>query len=271
MKLKRITTLLLSLVIGSSLAGCSKTSTASKKSENDKTIVFGATQVPGGDLLEYLKPEFEKEGYKLEVTIFNDYNTPNTALEEGSIDANLFQHRPFLEEVIEKTGYKLTDLVGLYESPLLVYSYKIKSLNDLKEKDKVAIANDPTNGSRALLYLQDEGIIKLKDAEFPGIKDIQENPKNLEFIEAEAAQLPSLLPDVTCAFINGNFAVAAKLDATKNAIYTPHIDGTYENIVAVREEDKDSEKSAVIKKILTSDSSREFLKEHFKGIIIPTF
>lgn len=270
MKFKRITTLLLSLVIGSSLAGCSNTS-ADKEKEIDKTIVFGATQVPGGDLLEYLKPEFEKEGYKLEVTIFNDYNTPNTALEEGSIDANLFQHRPFLEEVVEKTGYKLTDLVGLYESPLLAYSYKIKSLDDLKSKDKVAVPNDPTNGSRALLYLQDEGIIKLKDAEFPGIKDIQENPKNLDFIEAEATQLPSLLPDVTCAFINGNFAVAAKLDATKYSIYTPHIDGTYENIVAVREEDKNNEKSAVIKKILTSDTCKTFLNEHFKGIIIPTF
>lgn len=269
MKLKKLTTLLLSLVIGASISGCSKTNDTAPS--NDKTIVFGATQVPGGDLLEYLKPEFEKEGYKLDIKIFNDYNTPNTALDEGSIDANLFQHRPFLNETIEKTGYKLTDLVGLYESPLLVYSYKIKSLDDLKEGDKIAIANDPTNGSRALAYLQEEGIIKLKDVELPTAKDIAENPKKLEFVEAEAAQLPSLLPDVTCAFINGNYAVAAKLDANKDSIYTPHIDGTYENVVAVREEDKDSDKSQVIKKVLSSDSSREFLKDHFKGIIIPTF
>ncbi|MGL5312285.1 MAG: MetQ/NlpA family ABC transporter substrate-binding protein [Peptostreptococcaceae bacterium] len=270
MKFKKITTLLLSLVIGASLAGCSKTSGSS--SSDDKTIVFGATQVPGGDLLEHLKPEFEKEGYKLEIKIFNDYNTPNTALDEGSIDANLFQHRPFLNQTIEKTGYELTDLVGLYESPLLVYSYKIKSLDDLKEGDQVAIPNDPTNGSRALEYLEEEGLIKVnKDVELPMAKDIVENPKKLEFVEAEATQLPSLLPDVTCAFINGNFAVAANLDANENAIYTPNIDGTYENIVAVREEDKDSEKSQVIKKVLTSDSSREFLKEEFKGIIIPTF
>lgn len=270
MKFKKITTLLLSLVIGASLGGCSKTSDSS--SSDDKTIVFGATQVPGGDLLEYLKPEFEKEGYKLEIKIFNDYNTPNTALAEGSIDANLFQHRPFLNQTIEKTGYELTDLVGLYESPLLVYSYKIKSLNDLKEGDQVAIPNDPTNGSRALEYLEEEGLIKVnKDVDLPMAKDIIENPNNLEFVEAEANQLPSLLPDVTCAFINGNFAVAANLDANKDSIYTPNIDGTYENIVAVREEDKDSKKSQVIKKILTSDASREFLKDTFKGIIIPTF
>jgi YaeC family lipoprotein len=268
MKLKTLSNLLLCIVLGASLVGCS---TSSKGKDENKTIIVGATQVPGGDLLEYLKPEVEKEGYKLEVKIFNDYITPNTALAEGDIDANLFQHKPFLNETIEKTGYDLTDVVGLYESPLIVYSYKIKSLDELKAGDKLAISNDPTNGSRALIYLQDEGIVKLKDVDLPSVNDILENPKNLEFVETEAAQLPSLLPDVSAAFINGNFAIAAGLDANKNGIYTPNIDGTYVNVVACRAEDKNNEKIKVLKKVLTTDKSRDFLDENFKGAIIPSF
>lgn len=270
MKLKKLSNLLLCVLLGSSLAGCSSPS-SSKGEDKNNTIIVGATQVPGGDLFEYLKPEFEKEGYNLEIKIFNDYITPNTALEEGDLDANLFQHKPFLTETIEKTGYDLIDAVGLYEAPLIAYSDNIKSLDELKSGDKIAISNDPTNGSRALIYLQDENIIKLKDIELPGINDILENPKNLKFIEAEAATLPSLLPDVSVAFINSNFAIASGLDATKNGIYIPILDGTYVNVLACKTEDKDSKKIKVLKKVLTSDKSRDFLNKNFKGAIIPSF
>ena len=258
-KSKKIISIVLCLLAVLSLSvGCSKSEA------EDKVIKVGATQVPGGDLFEYLKDDIEKEGYELKITIFDDYNLPNEALDNGEIDANLFQHEPYLNKAKEEKGYKLSPVVGLYESPLYVYSYKIKSIDDLKAGDKFALPDDPTNGSRALKYLQDElGLIKLKD----GV----ENPKKIEFIEANAAQLPSLLSDVTCAFINGNYAVAANLDANKDSIYCPKLDGTYTNILVSRTDDVDSEKIQVLKKVLTSEKSKKFLEEHYKGVIVPVF
>ena len=252
-KSRKILSILLSL-----LAVLSFTVGCSKSDAEDKVIKVGATQVPGGDLFEYLKDDIKKEGYDLEITIFDDYNLPNEALDNG--------------EISEK-GYKLSPVVGLYESPLYVYSYKIKSIDDLKAGDKFALPDDPTNGSRALKYLQDElKLIKLKDGvDNPGVKDIVENPKKIEFIEANAAQLPSLLNDVTCAFINGNYAVAANLDANKDSIYCPKIDGTYTNILVSRTDDVDSEKIQVLKKVLTSEKSKKFLEENYKGVIVPVF
>ena len=268
--LKKILGFTLSISLGVFSIGCSSTSNTSE--ENNKKIVVGAMQVPGGELLNHLKSDIEKEGYELEVVIFNDYNTPNTALAEGDIDANLFQHKPFLNECIEKQNFDLTPVVDLYEVPLQAYSNKIKSFDDLKSGSKFALPNDPTNGSRALKMLENEGIIKIKEGvSLPSAKDIVENPKNIEFIEAEANQLPSLLPDVDAAFINGNFAVAAGLDASKQSIYAPETDNTYVNILACRTEDKNSEKIQVLKKVLSSDKSREFIQENYKGIIIPVF
>lgn len=270
MKLKKLLNLGLCLIISASLSACSQSD--NNKDKNNNKIIVGATQVPGGDLLEHLKPLIEAEGYELDLKIFTDYNTPNTALDEGSIDANLFQHKPYLQNTIDSQGYDLTAAAELYESALLVYSYKIKSLDELKSGDKFLVPDDPTNGSRALLYLEEENLIKLnKDIDLPGVKDITENPKNIEFIEADAAQLPSMLPDATAAFINGNYAISANLDATKNGIYTPKVDGTYANVLACKTEDKDNPKIEVLKKVLTSDESRTFLNEHFKGIIIPVF
>lgn len=266
-KSKKLLSILLCLVTILSLTvGCSS-------NKDDKVIRVGATQVPGGDLFEYLKDDVKAEGYDLEITIFDDYNLPNEALDNGEIDANLFQHEPYLNKAIEEKGYDLSPVVGLYESPLFVYSYKIKSIDELKSGDKFALPDDPTNGSRALQYLQDElNLIKLKDGvDNPSVKDIVENPKNIEFIEANAAQLPSLLNDVTCAFINGNYAVAANLDANKDSIYCPKIDGTYTNILVSRTEDKDSEKIQVLKKVLTSEKSKKFLEENYKGVIVPVF
>ena len=175
-KSKKIISIVLCLLAVLSLSvGCSKSDA------EDKVIKVGATQVPGGDLFEYLKDDIEKEGYELKITIFDDYNLPNEALDNGEIDANLFQHEPYLNKAKEEKGYKLSPVVGLYESPLYVYSYKIKSIDDLKAGDKFALPDDPTNGSRALKYLQDElGLIKLKDGvENPGVKDIVENPKKI--------------------------------------------------------------------------------------------
>lgn len=275
MKLKKVLSkkllgIALCLTLGTSIVGCSSGSDAALK--NDNKIVVGAMQVPGGELFEHLKSDIEKEGYELEIVIFNDYNTPNVALAEGELDANLFQHKPFLNETIEKQGFDLSPVVDLYEVPLQAYSNKIKSFDELKSNDKFALPNDPTNGSRALKILEEERIIKLKEGvSLPSVKDITENPNNIEFIETEANQLPSLLPDVEAAFINGNFAAAAGLDANKQSIYSPEIDGTYVNILACRTEDLESEKIQVLKKVLLSDESRTFLEEYYKGIIIPVF
>ena len=149
---KILSILLCLLAVLSFTVGCSKSDA------EDKVIKVGATQVPGGDLFEYLKDDIKKEGYDLEITIFDDYNLPNEALDNGEIDANLFQHKPYLDKAISEKGYKLSPVVGLYESPLYVYSYKIKSIDDLKAGDKFALPDDPTNGSRALKYLQENGI-----------------------------------------------------------------------------------------------------------------
>lgn len=267
---KKILGTVLSLSLGLSFVGCS--STENSEIEESKKIIVGAMQVPGAELFEHLKSDIEKEGFELEIVVFNDYNTPNVALAEKELDANLFQHKPFLNESIEKQGFDLKAVADLYEVPLLAYSNKIKSFDELKQGSKFALPNDPTNGSRALKTLEEEGFITLKDGvELPSIKDIDKNIKGLEFIEAEANQLPALLPDVDGAFINGNFAVAAGLDATKQSIYTPNTDGTYVNVLACRSEDANSDKITVLKKVLTSDKSRNFLNEKYKGVIIPSF
>ncbi len=267
---KKLLSITLCLALGTSIVGCSLGSDATSK--DDKKIVVGAMQVPGGELFEHLKSDIEKEGYELEIVIFNDYNTPNVALAEGELDVNLFQHKPFLNETIEKQGFDLSSVADLYEVPLQAYSNTIESFDELKSNDKFALPNDPTNGSRALKILEEEGIIKLKEGvSLPSVKDIAENPKNIDFIEAEANQLPSLLPDVTAAFINGNFAAAAGLDANKQSIYSPKIDGTYVNVLACKTEDIENEKIQVLKKVLLSDKSRTFLEDYYKGIIIPVF
>ena len=264
MKLKKLLGLVLSGVLIISSVGCSS---SKEQSKDDKKIVVGCNLVPGEELLKAVKPLIEAEGYELEVKVFNDYVLPNTALNDGELDANLFQYKPFLEE----KGYDLVAVEPLYVCPITLYSDKRDSLEDLQDGDTIALTNDPSNESRSLRLLESAGLIKIKEGELVTPNDIIENPKNLKFVEAEASLLPSILKDVEAAFINTNFAVAAGINANEQGILIAPTDNTYANIIASRKGDEESEKIQVLKKALTSDEARDFINNEYKGTIIPIF
>ncbi|MGL5693986.1 MAG: MetQ/NlpA family ABC transporter substrate-binding protein, partial [Peptostreptococcaceae bacterium] len=250
MKLRKLLTLGIVATIALSAVGCSNDKKGADAAENKK-IVVGASSTPHAEILEEIKPLVEKEGYELEVKVFDDYVMPNTALEEGSLDANYFQHVPYLEETVAQKGYKLTYTEKIHLEPMGVYSKKITKLDELADKAKIAIPNDPTNGSRAIKLLADNGLIKVSDKELLTVKDVTENTKNIELVEVEAAQLPTVLVDVDAAVINTNYALSANLNPTKDAIAIESSDSPYSNILACREDNKDSEKVKVLSSALT--------------------
>lgn len=268
MKFKKLLGLALCATLSLSAVGCSS---SNADSGNDKKIVVGATLVPAGELLEELRPQIEEKGYELEVKIFNDYIVPNTALNEGDLDANLFQHEPFLDEAVKTKGYDIMAGSKLYVCPAVLYSYKIDSLDELKKGDKIAISNSPSAGSKCLRYLEEEDLITLKEGELVGVKDIIENPKGLEFVELDIAQIAPSLDDVTAGFIDTAYAVPAGLDADKDGIYQGPINDKYANLIAYRTKDKDSEKIKALEEVLTSDESKRIIEEKYKGIVIPIF
>lgn len=253
-----------------SLIGCdaNKNETSSKAS---KEIIVGASPVPHSEILKAAEPILEKEGYKLKIVEFTDYIMPNNALNEKSLDANFFQHVPFLETTNKEKGYNLDYTVKVHLEPLGIYSKKVKNLNDVKDGFKVAIPNDPTNCSRALKLLASNNFIKLKDTDSATVKDIIANPKNLKIEEIEAPQLPRSLEDVHIAVINTNYALTANLNPTDDALALEDKNSPYANILAVRKEDKDSEKIKALSKALTSEEIRKFIEDKYKGSIIPSF
>lgn len=268
MKLKRLLNLALSALLCASLVGCSNSSPESKE---DKTIKVGATLVPGGELLEELKPLIEEKGYKLEVLTFNDYVLPNESLNNGEIDANLFQHKPYLDEAVKSKGYKIMAGSKLYVCPGVLYSKKINSIDEFKRGDKIAISDNAASASKSLRYLEGEGLIALKEGDIVGVKDITENPKNLEFVQLDVAQIPPALEDVTAGFVDTTYAIPAGLSAKKDGIYTAPINDEYANLLAYRIEDKNREKIKVLEEVLTSDKCRELIESKYNGIVIPVF
>ena len=264
--------LLLSAAFALSIAGC-----ANGSSNDDKTIKIGATAIPHAEILnDVVKDELEKEGYTLEVTEFTDYVTPNTSLEDGDLDANYFQHKPYLDDYNKNNSTDLVSAAAIHYEPFGLYSTTIKSLDELKDGDKIAVPNDATNEARALLLLQDNGVIKLKkDASLSATKnDIVENPKNLDITEIEAAQLPRSINNVAIAAINGNYAVEAGLKVS-DAIAVEAKDSlaaeTYANIVAVRPDNKDSEKIKALVSALQSDKVKSFIDEKYQGAVVAVF
>lgn len=236
------------------------------------TLKVGATPVPHGEILTAVKEDLAKEGVNLEIVEFNDYVQPNVALNDGELDANYFQHKPYLEEFCRDRGMDLVSAAGIHLEPMSVYSSKYKDLKDLPDGAHIAIPNDPTNGGRALLVLQSAGILKLRDGApiTATPQDIAENPKNLQISELEAPQLPRSLEDTDAAVININFALQAKLDPSQ-AIYTESKDSPYVNIVAVRKGDENRPEIQKLVKALESQEVKDFLAEKYKGAIIPAF
>ena len=238
------------------------------------TLKIGATPVPHAEILEEIKPDLEKEGIKLEIVEFNDYVQPNIALNDKELDANFFQHEPYLNDFIkEHKDLKLKNAGGVHVEPMGIYSKKIKDLSELADGATVSIPNDPTNGGRALLLLQKANLLKLKDgtgAEAT-VQDIAENTKNLTIQEVEAAQLPRTLEDVDISIINTNFALNAELNPMKDALFIEDKDSPYVNIIAVRDGDENRDE---IKKLLTtikSDKIKKFIEDKYQGAIVPAF
>ncbi len=277
MKKKRILSVLLTGILSIGLIGCGKAdaSEESKGTGEDKTITIGVTPVPHAEIVNAIKPDLEAKGYTVEVIEYTDYVTPNTALEDGDIDANYFQTIPYLEETNEGKGYSITYTKGVHLEPIGIYSHNFKSLEEIEEGARVAVPNDPSNEARALRLLESAGLIKLKEGELVTPKDITENPKNLEFEELEAAQLPRVLEEVGIAVINGNYAMEADLSPAEDALYledaTTEASKKYHNVIAVKEGNEDSQKIKDLTEVLTSDAVKKFIEENYNGSVLPVF
>jgi len=265
---KKLLILIASLTILSGvIVGC-----GSKKAD-EGTLKIGAALTPHSEILEYVKPALEKEGVKLEIINVDDETQLNQSLKDGEIDANYFQHVPYLKSVADAGGFDFEVAGKIHIEPIGLYSEKIKSLSELKDGDTIGIPNNPSNEYRALALLEANGVIKLKSglAEYTATpKDIAENPKNLKFVEADAPQLPRNLKDLTAAIINTNFVLDAKIDP-KSAIIKETGDSPYANIVVVRKGDEDREDIKKLIKVLTSDDVKKFIEDKYDGAVVPAF
>ncbi len=262
MKLKHI---LGGLLVASSLVSLSAIA-------NEKLSV-AATPVPHAEILEHIKPALAKEGVDLTIKVLTDYVLPNQYVADNELDANFFQHKPYLDTFNKEKGTKLVSVGLVHVEPFGAYSKKIKNISELKDGSIVAIPNDPSNGARALLLMQKEGLLKLKDPSnlLATARDVSENPKKLKFKELEAAMLPRMLEDVDLALINTNYALEAGLNPTKDALFIEGADSPYANLVATTE---DKAKSPAIQKLikaLQTDDVKKFIEEKYKGAIVPAF
>ncbi|MDR2305596.1 MAG: MetQ/NlpA family ABC transporter substrate-binding protein [Paucimonas sp.] len=238
-----------------------------------ETLTVAATPVPHAEILNFVKPQLAKEGVELKVKEFTDYIQPNVQVAEKRLDANFFQHQPYLDEFNKAKGTHLVSVAGVHIEPLGVYSAKVKKLDELASGATVVIPNDATNGGRALLLLDKAGVIKLKDNKdiLSTIKDIAENPKGLKFRELEAATIPRVLTQVDAALINTNYALEAKLNPEKDALVIEGSDSPYVNILVTREDNKDADAVKKLVQALHSPEVKQFITEKYKGAVVPAF
>lgn len=234
-------------------------------------IVVGATPVPHAEILNAAKPLLKAKGFDLDVKIFNDYVIPNKATQDGQLDANFFQHTPYLEEFNARENTNIVKTVNVHLEPMGVYSKKIKNLSEIKEGDTIAVPNDPSNEDRALNIIEKAGLVKFSNKTLKTPKDVVENPKNLKFIEIEAAQLPRTLGDATISVINTNFAINAGLNPLKDALFIEGNDSPYVNIVAVKSGNENSPKIKALDEVLNSQEIKKFIENKYQGAIIPAF
>ncbi|MEW5762874.1 MAG: MetQ/NlpA family ABC transporter substrate-binding protein [Bacillota bacterium] len=276
--MKRVLVVILVLALAAALvAGCgtsSKEQSPAPGQQAKKTLVVGATPVPHGDILKVVKPILAKEGIDLEIREFTDYNTPNLALADKQLDANYFQHVPYLEQFCKDHNLDLTWTAKIHFEPMGLYSKKVKNVGDFAAGATIAIPNDPTNGGRALVVLEKAGLLKLKEG--VGIKatvqDIVEKKVNVK--ELEAAMLPKVLDEVDGAVINGNYAVQAGLkpsDALVAEDAKSEAADTYGNVLAVRKGDENRPEIQALTKALQSPEVKKFIEETYDGAVVPTF
>ena len=268
--MKKLLTLVLALTT-LALVGCGGGAADNK---TEKVVKVGASPVPHAEILEVIKPELAKEGIKLEIVEFNDYVQPNLATNDKEIDANFFQHEPYLKNfVTEHPELKLTNVLGVHVEPMGIYSHKIKNINEVKDGAQVSIPSDPTNGGRALLLLERAGLLKLKDGVGAAatVQDVVDNPKKLVFKEIEAPQLPRTLDDVDISVINTNWAMQADLVPTRDALIMEDKTSPYVNILVVRQGDENRPEIQALVKALHSETVKNFINDKYKGAIVPAF
>lgn len=273
--------LIFALVVAFVISGCGDSSNSSDSStkgevaENSGDLVVikvGATPNPHARILENIKEDLKVEGVNLQIVEFSDYVLPNISLNDGELDANFHQHQPYLDKLAEDKKLDLKSIAKIHIEPLGLYSKKIKEISELKNGATIAIPNDPSNGGRALILLNDNGIIKLKDASnlYATEIDIAENPKKLKIKPVDTAMLPKIVGDVDAAIINGNYALQAGMSA-KEAILLEDSRSPYANILVVRSSDIENPNLLKLKKALTSDKTKKFLEETYKGEVVPAF
>ena len=238
-----------------------------------ESISVAATAVPHAEILEFVKPALAKQGVELKIKVFTDYVQPNVQVAEGRLDANFFQHQPYLNEFNSSRGTDLVSIAGVHVEPFGAYSSKIKSLADLPQGANVVIPNDATNGGRALLLLQKAGVITLKDDAgiTATVKDIVNNPKAIKVRELEAATLPRVLAQVDLALINTNYALEAGLNPSKDALVIEGSDSPYVNILVVDSKNKDAADLQKLAKALNSAEVKAFINDKYKGAVVPAF
>lgn len=277
---KKIIALAAAAALTLSLAACSgnnSSSTADNSSSDASNTVIrvGASPSPHAEILEFAKDQLAAKGYELEIVEFTDYVMPNVALYEGDLDANFFQHTPYLDNYNEQNGTDLVSACKVHFEPMGLYSETLTSVSDVAEGSKVGVPNDPTNEARALNLLEAQGLIKLREG--AGLNatplDIEENPLNLEFVELEAAQLPRNLSEFAIAAINGNYAIEAGIldKVIVNEAADSESAQEYANILAVQSGELETDKTKALVEALTSDETREFINTQYEDQFIPVF
>ena len=276
--MKKYVALVLALLLGlTAFVGCSGDSGKKDESADLTVIKVGASPTPHAEILEAIKGLMAEQGYDLQVVTFNDYVLPNNAVESGEVDANYFQHITYMNDFNEKNGTHLVSVAEIHYEPFGLYPGKTKTLEDLADGAQIAIPNDGTNEARALLLLQAQGLIKLKDG--VGIEatklDIVENPKNLDIQEIAAELLPRSLEDVDMAVINGNYAMQNGLKASTDALAVEASDSEaatlYVNVLAVKEGNENNPAIQALVKALTSETAKKFMEDTYGGAVVPTF
>ncbi|MCQ2082173.1 MAG: MetQ/NlpA family ABC transporter substrate-binding protein [Lachnospiraceae bacterium] len=267
---KKIATVAVATALAlTSLVGCGE---ANKEA---KVIKIGATATPHAEILEQAKEALAKEGITLEITVFDDYVLPMTAVESGELDANYFAHVPYVDQFNVEQGTHIVNVGGIHYEPFGIYPGTKKSLDEVAEGDTIAVPNDTTNEARALLLLEANGLIKLKDDAglTATVNDIVENPKNINFEELEAAQVARVIDEVAFVVLNGNYALAAGLSVGKDSIAFEASDSeaakTYVNIVAVKEGNENNEAIKKLVEVLKSDDVKKFINEKYDGAVVP--
>ncbi|AWI06167.1 MetQ/NlpA family ABC transporter substrate-binding protein [Clostridium drakei] len=275
---KRQFSLLISVLLTVGLfAGCGQsgktTETANNSTSKEITIKVGAAATPHAEILKHVQPQLKKEGINLEIITLDDEDQLNPALQEKQIDANYFQHVPYLNSVAKEKGYDFTVAGKVHVEPIGFYSSKLKSKDEIKNGANIAIPNNPSNEYRALVLLQAQGLIKLKDgiANYSATpKDIVDNLKNLKFTEVDSAQLPRVLQDVAGAVINTNIALEAKIDP-KSALFREDSNSPYANVIVVRKGDENREEIKKLVQALNSDDVKKFIQEKYGVAVVPAF